>query len=49
MIEDIWRYSALQCCDIFLEEVFEFFLGEHGVDEFEYGLPVFIVELLEEA
>lgn len=41
--------ASLQCCDIFLEEVFELFFGEHGIDEFEDGLPVFVVELLEEA
>lgn len=40
---------SLQSCDIFLEEVFELFLGEHGVDELEDGLPVVVVELLEEA
>ena len=38
----------LQCCYVFLEEVFDFFVGEHGVDEPEYGATVVLVELVDE-
>jgi hypothetical protein len=37
----------LQGCHIFLEEVFDFFVGEHLVDQLEYGLPVLFFELLD--
>jgi len=37
-------FFDFQCRDIFLEEVFEFFVGEHLVDEVEDGLPVLFIE-----
>ena len=43
------KLGVLKSCNIFLEEVFELFLGEHGVDEFEDGLAVVVVELLEQS
>ena len=36
-----------QSCDIILEEVFEFFVGEHLVDELEAGQSVFVLKLLD--
>ena len=30
-------FLRLQCSDVFLEKVFEFFVGEHLVDELEDG------------
>lgn len=40
-------FFVLQCSDVFLEEVFEFFVGEHLVDELEDGLSIFVLELLD--
>lgn len=40
-------FFALQRSDVFLEEVLEFFVGEHLVDELEDSLPVLVLELLD--
>jgi hypothetical protein len=38
----------LQRSNIFIEEVFEFFIGQHFIDEPEDGLFVLVIELLDE-
>lgn len=40
-------FLLLQCGDVFLEEVFEFFVGEHLVDQVEDGLSVLFFKLLD--
>ncbi len=42
-------FVILQCCHVFLKEVFKLLVGKHFVDQLENGLFIVLVKLLDEA
>ncbi len=42
------RVFALKSRDIFLKEILKLFVGEHGIDDLEYGATVVLVQLVDE-